>query len=354
MGEWRHQNKQWDNLIRLCYHFGTEKHVSVFYATGKEMSMNALIIDQVSQNIRGFLEKNGAKVDVLFLPSHDELKEIIGGYELLVMRVDPFIDREILDAATRLRAITVAAVGTNHIDLDYAGQKGIRVTNAPGMNSNTVAELTISKMLDLARNVVPANAEVKSQHRWNKYKWTGIELRKKTVGIIGLGKIGTRVGQLLKGFEVNLIAFDPYLTPEEIEARGACPVTLEQLLEQSDVISIHVPLNDKTRGMISHAAFARMKDGVIVVNMARGGILDEAAALDALRSGKVRGIGVDVMESELSGGSSKGEAMVESPLFEFDSFLVSPHIGGGGTIDGLDLLGECVIDRICELFGYTR
>ncbi|MBC8576462.1 NAD(P)-dependent oxidoreductase [Yanshouia hominis] len=316
--------------------------------------MRALIIDQVSQNIRAFLEERGAQVDHVFLPSHDELKEIIESYDLLVMRVDPFIDQEILDAAKNLKAITVAAVGTNHIDLEYAEKKGIRVTNAPGMNSNTVAELTVSKMLDLARNTIPANNTVKEQHCWNKYVWTGIELKGKVLGIIGLGKIGTRVVELLRGFDMKVIAYDPFLEDKEFARRGANKVTLEELLEKSDVISLHLPLNNETRGMISYAEFDRMKEGAILLNMARGGIMDEDAAYSNLKSGKMRGIGVDVMSCELAGGAMKGESHVESPLFEFENFIVSPHIAGGGTIDGLDLLGDCVIDHICEIFGYRR
>lgn len=316
--------------------------------------MRALITDMVSENIKNLLVKNGADVDTVFLPSHDELKGIIGQYDLLVMRVDPKIDQEILDAAKNLKAITICAVGTNHVDLEYAAKKGIRVTNAPGMNSNTVAEMTMSKMLDLARNSIPANNTVKMEHRWSKYAWMGIELQHKTLGIIGYGKIGSRVGHFAQAFDMNVIAYDPYLSEEEIASKGASKVSFETLLQTSDIISMHAPLTDETRGMISHKEFAQMKDGVIVLNMARGGMLDEEAAYDALKSKKVRGIGVDVMEAELSGAAMKGESIVESPLFEFDSFIVSPHIAGGGTIDGLDIIGECVQDRICEIFGYTR
>lgn len=316
--------------------------------------MRALITDMVSENIKKLLLKNGAEVDYVFLPSHDELKEMIGKYDLLVMRVDPKIDREILDAAANLKAITICAVGTNHVDLDYAAQKGIRVTNAPGMNSNTVAELTISKMLDLARNTIPANNTVKNEHRWNKYNWMGIELQHKTLGIIGCGKIGSRVGHFAHAFDMEVIAFDPYLTEDEIAAKGASKVSFEALLQRSDIISIHAPLTDETRNMISYPEFEQMKHGVIVLNMARGGMLNEEAAYDALKSKKVRGIGVDVMASELSGAAMKGESIVDSPLFEFDNFVVSPHIAGGGTIDGLDIIGECVQDRICEIFGYSR
>ena len=317
--------------------------------------MKALITDQVSEHIRPFLEKNGAEVDYVFLPTHDELRDMIGKYDLLVMRVDPRIDKEILDAAVNLKAITIHAVGTNHVDLKYAAEKGIIVTNAPGMNHNTVAEMTVLKMLECARNSIPANNAVKNLH-WNKYVWMGTELTHKTLGIIGLGKIGTRVVELMRGFEMNVIAYDPLIAPEQFAERGAKGVSLDELLAQSDVVSIHCPLDDTTRGLIGAAEFAKMKEGTILLNMARGGIVDETAAYDALKSGRLRALGVDVMAAELSGRESpvRGEMIVESPLFEFDNFVVSPHIAGGGTVDGLDTIGECVMDNICRIFGYTR
>ena len=317
--------------------------------------MKALITDQVSEHIRPFLEKNGAEVDYVFLPTHDELRDMIGKYDLLVMRVDPRIDKEILDAAANLKAITIHAVGTNHVDLKYAAEKGIIVTNAPGMNHNTVAEMTVLKMLECARNSIPANNAVKNLH-WNKYVWMGTELTHKTLGIIGLGKIGTRVVELMRGFEMNVIAYDPLIAPEQFAERGAKGVSLDELLAQSDVVSIHCPLDDTTRGLIGAAEFAKMKEGAILLNMARGGIVDEEAAYDALKSGRLRALGVDVMAAELSGRESpvRGEMIVESPLFEFDNFVVSPHIAGGGTVDGLDTIGECVMDNICRIFGYTR
>lgn len=317
--------------------------------------MKALIIDQVSEHIRPFLEKNGAEVDYVFLPTHDELRDMIGKYDLLVMRVDPKIDKEILDAAVNLKAITIHAVGTNHVDLKYAAEKGITVTNAPGMNHNTVAEMTVLKMLECARNSVPANNAVKNHH-WNKYVWMGTELTHKTLGIIGIGKIGTRVVELMRGFEMNVIAYDPYLTPEQVAERGGRQVSKDELLAQADVISIHCPLNEETKDLVSAPEFAKMKDGAIVLNMARGGIVNEDAVYEALKSGKIRSYGADVMAAELSGRESpvRGEMLVDSPLFELDNFVISPHIAGGGTVDGLDTIGECVMNHICRIFDYSR
>ena len=311
--------------------------------------MKALIIDQVSHIIEEFLQENGFSVDTVFLPTKDELCSLIGEYDLLVMRVDPKIDKTVLDHAAKLKLIAVSAVGTNHIDMSYAKEKGIKVIHANGSNSNAVAELTMSKMLDLARKTMPANQSVK-KGIWNKYDWTGIELRGKTLGIIGFGAIGKRVSQLASGFEMRVLAYDPYLSDEVFAEQNVQRCTLLDLLKQSDVISLHVPLNETTKKMISYDEFAVMKKNAIVINMARGGILDEEAALKALKDGTVGGIAVDVMEFEYSASSNKGVLKAGSLLFAFDNFIVSPHIGGGGTYDSLDALGRDVICKISECF----
>ena len=318
--------------------------------------MKALIIDRVSPLVESGLKEYGVEVDVKILPSREELKALVPNYDVLVMRVDPKMDKEMLDAvAIHTKMICVCSAGTNHIDMEYAKKLGIRVQNAPGLNSNAVAELTISKMLDLSRMTVEANEEVQKEGIWNKYKYTGHELKGHTLGIIGYGKIGKRVGHLAQAFGMTTIAYDPYITKESCTELGTEQVAdLDELIRRSDYITVHTPITPETRGMISFDQFKKMKDGVIVLNMARGGMLDEDAAYEALRSGKVRGIGVDVMASELAGGTMKGESTVNSPLFQFDNFIVSPHIGGGGTIDGLDILGDCVIGHICDIFGLTR
>ena len=312
--------------------------------------MKALIIDQVSSHIREYLLKNGVEVDEFFLPTHDELVSMIGQYDLLVMRVDPKIDRAVLDAATRLKAITLAAAGMNHIDLAYAAEKGIIVTNASGGNSNAVAEMTFCKILEMARHAIAANNELKNEHRWNKYKWLGFELRGKTIGIIGYGRIGQRVGQLARAFGMDVIACDPLYDEEQMAAMGARKASLEELLKAARVISIHTPLDESTVNLISTKEFDLMRPDALVLNMARGGILDEQAALVALQEKKVAAISVDVLKSELGESSAKGETIVDSPLFAFDSFTISPHIAGGGTVDSLDALGEIVIENISRIF----
>ena len=312
--------------------------------------MKALIIDRVSPVIAKGLQALGAEVDIKILPSVDELKEMLPEYDLLVMRVDPKIGRDILDAAAkRVKMIAVCAAGTNHIDLEYARELGIRVQNAPGINCNAVAELVISKMIDLSRFTMEANQEVQQEGIWNKY--TGHELGGHVLGIIGLGKIGSRVAELARAFNMKVAAYDPYVDAAAMKEKGADKAeTLEELCAISDYISLHTPLTGETRGMISEKEFAQMKDGAILINCARGGVVDEAAAKAALLSGKLAGFSTDVLVNELAGKGLGDNARLESELFGVRGFTASPHIGGS-THEAYDGIGEHIVGKVAEFFG---
>lgn len=314
--------------------------------------MKALIIDRVSPVIAKGLQALGAEVDIKILPSVDELKEMLPEYDLLVMRVDPKIGRDILDAAAkRVKMIAVCAAGTNHIDLEYARELGIRVQNAPGINCNAVAELVISKMMDLSRFTMEANQEVQQEGIWNKYKYTGHELGGHVLGIIGLGKIGSRVAELARAFNMKVAAYDPYVDAAAMKEKGADKAeTLEELCAISDYISLHTPLTGETRGMISEKEFAQMKDGAILINCARGGVVDEAAAKAALLSGKLAGFSTDVLVNELAGKGLGDNARLESELFGVRGFTASPHIGGS-THEAYDGIGEHIVGKVAEFFG---
>lgn len=314
--------------------------------------MKALIIDRVSPVIAKGLQALGAEVDIKILPSVDELKEMLPEYDLLVMRVDPKIGRDILDAAAkRVKMIAVCAAGTNHIDLEYARELGIRVQNAPGINCNAVAELVISKMIDLSRFTMEANQEVQQEGIWNKYKYTGHELGGHVLGIIGLGKIGSRVAELARAFNMKVAAYDPYVDAAAMKEKGADKAeTLEELCAISDYISLHTPLTGETRGMISEKEFAQMKDGAILINCARGGVVDEAAAKAALLSGKLAGFSTDVLVNELAGKGLGDNARLESDLFGVRGFTASPHIGGS-THEAYDGIGEHIVGKVAEFFG---
>ena len=212
--------------------------------------MKCLIIDEVYAGISEVLGKY-MQIDTKILPTQDELAAMIPDYDVLIMRVDPKIDKRILDAAKNLKVIGVCSVGLNHIDLETAKANGVQVYNAPGMNANAVAELTISKLLDMSRHVVPAHIDVTKNHEWDKYKFVGRELRGKTLGIMGFGRIGRRVGELARAFKMDVVAYDPYLKQEDFEKEHAKGLSTEELLKVSDYVTIQVPLTPETKDLVS-------------------------------------------------------------------------------------------------------
>ena len=285
------------------------------------------------------------------LPStKEQLLAEIADVDVLIMRVDPKIDKEILDAAKNLKVIGVCSVGLNHIDMEYAKEKGIQIFNAPGLNANAVAELTISKMLDISRGTMTANYDVKVKHEWDKYKFVGRELRGKTLGVMGFGRIGRRVGELGRAFGMNIVAYDPYLKPEDFEKENAVGMGVEELLKVSDFVSIHVPLTDETKNLFNAKSLEGMKDDAVVLNMSRGGIVNEKDMYEALKAGKIGGYATDVMENELAGSGLTGNDTFASPLFECDNFIVSPHIGAQ-SVDASKDIGLHIISKVKEAMG---
>ena len=308
--------------------------------------MKCLIIDAVSPAIAEELGKY-MQVDTKMLPTQAELAAMIGDYDVLIMRVDPAINKEILDAAKNLKVIGVCSVGLNHIDLDAAKANGIQVFNAPGLNGNAVAELTFSKMLDVSRHTIPANYDVKVNKTWDKYKFVGRELRGKTLGILGFGRIGQRAGELAHAFKMDVVAYDPYLPAHVFEEQNAKSCTIEEVLKVSDFITIHMPLTPETKDLFNAKSIAGMKDGAVVLNMARGGIVNEKDMYEALKSGKLGGYATDVMENELAAGGLTEGAGFDSPLFECDNFVVTPHLGAQ-TVDASRDIGQHIIGKVKE------
>ena len=306
--------------------------------------MKCLIIDAVHSAIGEELGKY-MEVETKMLPTQDELAELIPDVDVLIMRVDPKIDARIIEAARNLKVIGVCSVGLNHVDLDAAKAKGIQVFNAPGMNANAVAELTISKMLDVSRHTIPANADVKVNKNWDKYKCVGRELRGKTLGILGFGRIGQRVGELARAFKMSVVAYDPYLPAEVFEQQHAKSLSIDELLKVSDFVTIHMPLTPETKDLFNAKSIAEMKDDAVVLNMARGGIVNEKDMYEALKAGTIGGYASDVMENEL-GGLTEG-AGFDSPLFECDNFVVSPHLGAQ-TVDASYDIGQHIIKKVKE------
>jgi D-3-phosphoglycerate dehydrogenase len=308
--------------------------------------MKCLIIDVVHEAIAQELGKY-MQVDTKLLPTQEELAKIIPDYDVLIMRVDPAINKTILDAAKNLKVIGVCSVGLNHIDLDTAKAKGIQVFNAPGLNGNAVAELTLAKMLELSRHTIPANTDVKVNKNWDKYKFVGRELRGKTLGILGFGRIGQRVGELGRAFLMNVVAYDPYLPAEVFEQQHAKSLSIDEVLKVSDFVTIHMPLNDETRNLFNAKSISEMKNDAVVLNMARGGIVNEQDMYEALKAGKIGGYASDVMENELAAGGLTEGAGFDSPLFGCDNFIVTPHLGAQ-TVDASYDIGQHIIKKVKE------
>lgn len=308
--------------------------------------MKCLIIDVVHSAIGEELGKY-MTVDTKLLPTQDELAELIPDYDVLIMRVDPAINKKILDAAKNLKVIGVCSVGLNHIDMDTAKEKGIQVFNAPGLNGNAVAELTLTKMLELSRHTIPANSDVKVNKQWDKYKFVGRELRGKTLGILGFGRIGQRVGQLGRAFLMNVVAYDPYLPANVFEEQEATSMSIEEVLKVADYVTIHMPLNAETKNLFNAESIANMKSDAVVLNMARGGIVNEQDMYEALKAGKIGGYASDVMENELAVGGLTEGAGFDSPLFECDNFIVTPHLGAQ-TVDASRDIGAHIIKKVKE------
>lgn len=310
--------------------------------------MKCLIIDVVSPAIA---EELGKYMDVTTCkqlpPSKDELKAEIADVDVLIMRVDPKIDKEVLDAAKSLKVIGVCSVGLNHIDTKYAEEKGVKVFNAPGLNGNAVAELTICKMLELSRHTIPAHRDVTVNEKWDKYAFVGRELRGKTLGVLGFGRIGQRVGEIARVFGMKVVAYDPYLPAEIFAKNEATSMSIAEVCKVSDYITIHMPLNEETKNLFNAKSIAEMKNDAFVLNMARGGIVNEKDMCEALKAGKIGGYATDVLENEVAGDGLTADAGFRSPLFDCDNFVVSPHIGAQTTDASRDI-GAHIINKVKE------
>jgi D-3-phosphoglycerate dehydrogenase len=283
--------------------------------------MNVIVTDEVAREGLALLEEDPRiQIDVRLGLKREELLAIIGGYEVIITRSGTTVDRDLLDAATNLKLVARAGVGIDNVDVDYASSKGVIVVNAPFGNTNSAAEHTMALLLSFCRNITKANASLKGGD-WKRAPFTGIELKGKTAGVIGLGKVGGRVATRFKAFECEVLACDPYIALKRAHDLGVKLVSHDEIYKNCDIITVHTPLNDETRNMIGEREFAMMKHGVIIINAARGGIIDEQALLHHLKSGKVTGAAVDVFSQE----PPKSELLKE--LIAQDKLVVTPHLG---------------------------
>ncbi len=249
--------------------------------------------------------------------NRDELLPAIADVDAVLIRSATKVDAEALAAAKRLQVVARAGVGLDNVDVKAATQAGVMVVNAPTSNIVSAAELAVGLLLAAARNISPAHAALRAG-QWKRSKYSGVELFEKTVGIVGLGRIGVLVAQRLAGFGVNLIAYDPYVQPGRAAQIGVRLVTLDELLAESDFISVHLPKTPETVGLIGEEALTKVKPSAVIVNAARGGIVDEAALYAALKEGRLGGAGLDVFAKE---------PCTDSPLFELDNVVATPHLG---------------------------
>jgi D-3-phosphoglycerate dehydrogenase len=280
--------------------------------------MKVLVSDNLGQiGIDMFEQAEGISVDVKTGLPPEELKSIIGDYDALVIRSATKVTEDLLSAAAKLKVVGRAGIGLDNVDIPAATQRGVVVMNTPTGNVITTAEHAIAMMMSLTRNI-PRGTLTMKDGKWEKKKLQGREVYNKVMGVIGCGKIGSIVADRARGLKMNVIVYDPFVTPEQIQKAGFKPVTLPKLLAKADYISIHVPKLKDTAGMIDKAAFDQMKDGVMLINCARGGIVNEDDLYEALKSGKVAGAALDVFAAEPPGAH---------PCFEFDSVICTPHLG---------------------------
>jgi len=248
----------------------------------------------------------------------EEFASALRTADALIVRSATRVTRELLSLAPRLKAVGRAGVGVDNVDLPAASERGVAVFNAPGGNTIAAAELTIALLISVARKIPAAEASLRSG-LWDRAAFKGVELRGKTLGLIGAGRIGSEVAVRCQAFEMDVITYDPYLSPARADELGVEMVSLDKVIERSDFVSIHVPLNDETRGLIAADALGRMKPTAFVVNASRGGVVDETALTKALHNGDIAGAALDVYESE--------PLAADSPLRDAPNLVLTPHLG---------------------------
>ncbi|MHC1593942.1 MAG: phosphoglycerate dehydrogenase [Methanotrichaceae archaeon] len=296
--------------------------------------MRVLVSDPLSEEGVKRLETE-AEVDVMTNLTPEELIERIKDYDALAIRSGTKVTAEVIEAAENLKVIGRAGVGVDNIDIDAATRKGIIVVNTPGGNTISAAEHTIAMILSLARNIPQANSSLKGGE-WNRKMYTGVEVYNKTLGIIGLGRIGVEITSRMKAFGMRILAYDPFITEEKAADLGIKLTSLDEIFEKSDFITVHTPLTEDTRNLIDEKEFDIMKPGVRLINCARGGIINEAALATAVAEGKVAGAAVDVFTKE---------PPTDNPILEQKGIIVTPHLGAS-TAEAQVNVAVAVADQI--------
>lgn len=289
-----------------------------------------LIADKLAESTVAAL---GDQVEVRWVdgPDREKLLAAVPEADALLVRSATTVDAEVLAAAPKLKIVARAGVGLDNVDVNAATERGVLVVNAPTSNIHSAAEHALALLLSAARQIPAADASLR-ERTWKRSSFSGTEIFGKTVGVVGLGRIGQLVAQRLGAFGTHVIAYDPYVSPARAAQLGIELLTLDELLARADFVSVHLPKTPETAGLIGKDALAKTKPGVIIVNAARGGLVDEAALADAVRSGHVRGAALDVFSKE---------PCTDSPLFELPQVVVTPHLGAS-TEEAQDRAGTDV------------
>lgn len=282
------------------------------------MTYRVLISDPLSEEgIFPLREQKELEVDMLTDLTPEQLQEQIGVYDALLVRSQTKVTREIIEKGTNLKIIGRAGVGVDNIDLEAATERGVIVVNAPDGNTNSAAEHTMAMLMALARKI-PQAYHALTQKKWDRKSHVGVELKGKTLGVIGMGRIGREVAMRAKGQRMKIIAYDPFLTADKADQLGVSHGTVEEVIQAADFITVHTPLLKETKHLINAEAFKQMKDGVQIINCARGGIIEEDALYDAIVSGKVAGAALDVFEQEPA---------IDHKLLDLPEVIATPHLG---------------------------
>ena len=299
--------------------------------------MKVLISDDLSPNGVEILKKAGFDVDARSKTSVEEIMKIIGDYDALVIRSATKVTKELLDKATKLKVVGRAGSGLDNVDIPASTKKGVVVMNTPGGNTVTTAEHTIGMIFACARMIPQAYASMKAG-KWEKKKFEGVELYDKTLGIIGLGAIGGVVAGRCSAIGMKVLAYDPFISPEKAKNLGIELADLETIYKKSDFITVHTPKTKETANLINKDTIAKMKDGVRIINCARGGIIVEQDLYEALKSGKVAGAAFDVFEKE---------PVENHPLLTLDNFIATPHLGAS-TLEAQENVATAIAEQIVD------
>lgn len=298
--------------------------------------MKVLVKEKIADTGIAKLNEAGFEVALGYEMTPEQLLEEIEQYDGLIVRSATKVTDEVIEKAVNLKVIGRAGIGVDNIDVDAATKRGVIVANAPQSNIISAAEHTIALLLAQARNIPQANTSLKSG-KWERSKFEGVELSEKTLGIVGLGRIGTLVAQRALGLGMKVVGFDPYVTKERYAQLGIERAeSLEDVLKAADFLSVHLPKTKETMGLFGKSEFDLMKDGIRLINTARGGIYQEEALIEALKSGRVASYGVDVYEKEPCTGS---------PLFDFPQVVATPHLGAS-TIEAQDKAGVMIAEQV--------